>query len=209
MSIFNFLFSGLSQGSKQPLKSLPLREIVMVFLTQAGMLTVFSGNAAITVLCSKLHIYQFLPSRLQTPLTFIPLWIHGNLFLQTKMVCWSMTTCQFLMFFETITETLTRETLALLCVTRNKFHFRKLLRNCRKIQLHINVFNSGYAHVVYLMKILPITFAILYGYSGIRYFSNLGAIITAASLVVCFYMIIFYVAIFGREGPSANAIPQN
>ncbi|CAG7686426.1 unnamed protein product [Allacma fusca] len=204
MTIFNFLFSGLSQGSKQPLKSLSLREIAMVFFTQAGIMAVFSGNVAITVLCSKLHIYHFLPRHLQTPLTFIPLWIHENLFIQSKMVCLSMTTCQFLMFFETITETLTRETLALLCVTRNEFHFRTLLRTCRKIQLLIIVFNSGYAHVVYLMKILPITFAILYGYSSIRYFSNLGAVITAALLVVCFYMIIFYVAIFGR----AFCVPQ-
>ncbi|CAG7831730.1 unnamed protein product, partial [Allacma fusca] len=110
---------------------------------------------------------------LQSPLIFLLLLIQEQIFFQSTSICWFMTLCQFLMFFENISAKLAVEKASLGCFCGNKLHFRTLFQNCRRTQVLIAAFNSGYAPVVYLFKLMSISASILFGYLGIRYFSKL------------------------------------
>ncbi|CAG7730496.1 unnamed protein product, partial [Allacma fusca] len=80
---------------------------------------------------------------------------------------------------------------------RQEFCCTTLFKNFRQTQLLVLIFNIGYAPVVHLFKMLSITQAVLFGYFGIRYFSKLVAF-AAFFLVALLFMMIYYVATFGR-----------
>ncbi|CAG7817323.1 unnamed protein product, partial [Allacma fusca] len=76
------------------------------------------------------------------------------------------------MFFENISERLSVEIGSLRFLSRSEFCYTTLFKNCRQIQLLIIIFNSGYAPVVHLLKLLSMGVAILCGYLGIRHVSK-------------------------------------
>ncbi|CAG7732386.1 unnamed protein product [Allacma fusca] len=112
------------------------------------------------------------------------------------MVCLNMTITQFLMFFESVSERLVLESASMRRLTRDEPCFRTLFKNFRTTQLLISTFNIGYAPAVYLFKMMSLTFSVLCGYSGIRYFSKIG--IAIYLLAISVYMMFYYVATFGR-----------
>ncbi|CAG7720863.1 unnamed protein product, partial [Allacma fusca] len=54
------------------------------------------------------------------------------------------------MFFENISKKLAVEIASFQSLPGKKLHFRRLFQNCRRTQILIVAFNSGYAPVVYL-----------------------------------------------------------
>ncbi|CAG7717164.1 unnamed protein product [Allacma fusca] len=166
-------------------------------MVPAGIPILFSWSVITASLSTKTDIYEFIPERLQNPFTFCILWIHENIFTQTRGAVFLMTFCQLLAFLGNISEHLALETASLGRLRNSKCSYEKNFKNVREIQLLVIVFNAGYAPVVYVLKMFSLILAVLSGFFGIRCFSSKFSF--ASFLLVCFfYYMVFYVATFGR-----------
>ncbi|CAG7724374.1 unnamed protein product, partial [Allacma fusca] len=156
--------------------------LIPYFIPPSGI----SFTALAAMFCTKVHIYQLLPSCLQNPGTFVVLLMHEVVLQQQVVGIFAVICEQLLVFFENTCAALGSE-----------------ITQLRKIVLRVRLFNYGHSWTTYLVKIVCLAFATICGYSGITSFSKQKEV-AAFSVVLAMYLIIFYDTSLG----NAFSIPD-